>query len=96
MSAGVKKGAERVNRACPRRVAGRLRERELYGLAALVARESHVLLDEMLGPCRTRSVVRGRHELFRRIVALGFSRSEVAALFERDTKTVIDAMRSAA
>ena len=69
-----------------------LRDRHLDGLAREVCTSRGVLLREVLGASRSRSVVRARHELWWRIRHLPdrcYSSPEIGRLFGRDHSTIL-------
>lgn len=68
-----------------------LAERELLEPLLTIAREHHVLFDEVLSGVRTKMVIRARHAMFAYLRGLGFSASEVGALLMSDHTTVLAA-----
>lgn len=73
-------------------VIGELRRRGLFALLDSVCQQRGVMLEEVCGPGRARSVARARHELWWRIRALPdrhYSYPEIARMFGRDSTTVL-------
>ena len=74
------------------RIAKRLRERGLYALAEKVARTHHVTVPEVLGTCRTKSIVTARHAFLRGLHdEAGLSWPEIGAVVERKHDNIIHA-----
>ena len=72
-----------------------LRQRDLIKLAERVAKDHHVLLEEMLGTDRSRPSIRARHALWSELYAMGFwSYPRLAGLFAKDHTTIVLGVRA--
>ena len=72
-----------------------LRQRDLMTLAQRVAKEHHVLLEEMLGTDRSRPAIRARHAMWAELYAMGFwSYPRLAGLFAKDHTTIVLGVRA--
>ena len=81
-----------MNAATAAAVISELRHRGLFELLVSVCEQRGVMLEELCGPGRARSVALARHELWWRIRALPdrhYSYPEIARMFGRDSTTVV-------
>lgn len=91
----IKVRSARGKRRHAPRIRQELSKRGLYDVARAVAKERHVLVDDLLGPRKTEAILNARRVLFARLVELGLSLREIGSLLERDASAIHKSMKLA-